>query len=939
MKKLLKILGVVVLLLVTAIIVLPIVFKDDIKQAMDDAVNENLNAKVFYDTDAFSLSLLTNFPDLTVKIGNFGIVGIQDFSQDTLVAVQNFQITFDVMSVISGDQIIIEEIQLNQPNISILVLENGLANYDIAKASEATEEVIVEDAPSSEESSISIGIERWAIIDGQLSYDDQSMGFYTTLVGLNHEGKGDFTLEVFDLMTQTTIESFSLGYDGVEYMANKKITADVTLNMNLSDMKFTFKENRLAVNDFAMEADGFISMPGEDIDMDITFGGKEIDLKSILSLIPGVYQEYLTGVEAGGEINFDGYVKGKFNDTSMPKIAANLSISNGRIVYQEFNIPMEQINLKTSFNYPSADLRETSFNVDEFSMLVDGEKLASYLKFKNLENYQWDFGIDGNADLEKITKIIPLEGMSLRGKINAVLKTAGSMSDLEAERYEAMPTSGSLTVNDFYFASPDLPQGFGITKANLSFKPSVIALNQFDAVSGNSDFSLQGNVTNYIGFALSENEMLQGSLALKSKLIDVNEFMPEETEEVDETSDSTALEVVRVPENIDFIFTSSIDRISYTKLNLDNFQGAILVKDGSIILENNSFNMLDGTFELSGSYTTKDLEEPKYDFSFKVKDLSITSAFESFETVQQYIPIAKQVTGKFSTEFGVNGLLGSDMMPLMDQMNLKGLVNVAQATLSGGEFVNKLNAVAALKSNASTSTTEKNISLKDVLIATEIKDGRLFVQPFDLNVNGQKATVGGSNSLDGKLDYSMLMRDVPTGAIGNALNNALSGITGGKKLVSDKINLNLGIGGTYDDVKVNLLGTSPAGSDESTTTKAAFQQQLTSKVDEEKQKVEADIEKKKEEQRQNIITTAESQAEKIRAEGKTSADKVRKEGYAAADKLIADAGSNPIKKKVAQEAANKLKAETDKKAANIEAEANKKADQLVAEAKAKAAKI
>lgn len=939
MKKLLKILGVVVLLLATAIIVLPIVFKDDIKQAMDDAINENLNAKVFYDTDAFSLSLLTNFPDLTVKIGNFGIVGIQDFSQDTLVAVQNFQITVDVMSVISGDQIIIEEIQLDQPNISILVLENGLANYDIAKASETTEEVTVEDAPSSEESSISIGIERWAIIDGQLSYNDQSMGFYTTLVGLNHEGKGDFTLEVFDLMTQTTIESFSLGYDGVEYVANKKIAADVTLNMDLGDMKFTFKENRLAVNDFAMEADGFISMPGEDIDMDITFGGKEIDLKSILSLIPGVYQEYLAGVEADGEINFDGSVKGKFNDTSMPKIAANLSISNGRIVYQEFNIPMEQINLKTNFNYPSADLRETSFNVDEFSMLIDGEKLTSYLKFKNLENYQWDFGIEGNADLEKINKIIPLEGMSLRGKINAVLKTAGSMSDLEAERYEAMPTSGSLTVNDFYFASPDLPQGFGITKANLSFKPSIIALNQFDAVSGNSDFSLQGNVTNYIGFALSENELLQGSLALKSKLIDVNEFMPEETEEVDETSDSTALEIVRVPENIDFIFTSSIDRISYTNLNLDNFQGAILVRDESIILENNSFNMLDGTFELSGSYTTKDLEEPKYDFGFKVKDLSITSAFESFETVQQYIPIAKQVTGKFSTEFGVNGLLGSDMMPLMDQMNLKGLVNIAQATLTGGEFVSKLNAVAALKSNASTSTSEKNISLKDVLIATEIKDGRLFVEPFDLNVNGQKATVGGSNSLDGKLDYSMLMRDVPTGAIGNALNSALSGITGGKKLVSDKINLNLGIGGSYDDVIVKLLGTSPAGSGEGTTTKAAFTQQLTSKVDEEKQKVEADIEKKKEEQRQNIINTAESQAEQIRAEGKSSADKVRKEGYAAADKLVADAGSNPIKKKIAQEAANKLRAETDKKAANIEAEANKKADQLVAEAKAKAAKI
>ena len=77
---------------------------------------------------------------------------------------------------------------------------------------------------------------------------------------------------------------------------------------------------------------------------------------------------------------------------------------------------MEAIELRTSFNYPSADLRETSFNIDKFHMLVDGEEISSYLKFKNLENFYWDFGFDGNVDLEKITKIIPLEGIELKGK-------------------------------------------------------------------------------------------------------------------------------------------------------------------------------------------------------------------------------------------------------------------------------------------------------------------------------------------------------------------------------------------------------------------------------------------------------------------------------------------------------------------------------------------
>lgn len=937
MKKILIILGILFAVLFTAIIAIPVIFKDDIQQALDSTMDENLNAKVFYDTDQFSITLISNFPDLTVSLGDFGVVGLGVFQQDTLVSIDNFRVTINLMSVINGDQIQVEEILLVQPKINVLVFEDGTANYDIAKPFEDAETEQEDEIGEGGSSEMSIGIERWAITDGQVLYQDKSMSFYMSLVGLNHEGTGDFTLDIFDLATHTSVDNVSLGFEDVDYISDKRFDADVRLNMNLTEMQFTFRENRIAINDFVMGAEGFISMPGEDIDMDITFEGTDIDLKSILSLIPGVYQEYLAGVTAAGEINFDGLVKGTFNETSMPQVAASLSVSNGSISYTEFNIPMEDINIQTSFDYPSANLSETSFNVDKFSMLVDGEKLEANLKFKNLDNYTWDFGFEGNADLEKITKIIPLEEMTLKGKINAGLNSSGQMSAVEAEQYDKLKTSGQIKVDGFYFESVDLPQGFGISAANLSFDPGQISLNQFDATSGSSDFSIKGEVKNYLGFALND-ELLYGSMSLNSTLLDLNEFIPEgESEEMQTEEDTASLEVIKIPENIDFTFASTIEKIVFTNLEMNNFEGKVLVKDGAVVLDQNRFNMLDGSFELSGSYVTKDLNEPKYEFGFKVKDLSIASAFNSFSTIQRYVPIAKQVTGQFSTNFKVNGLIGSDMMPLMEEINLAGLVNIAQASLSKGDFVSKLNSIAAFNSGAASTNSSEPISIKDVLIQTSIKDGRLFVEPFNLNVKGQKATLGGSNSLDGKLDYSMLIKEIPTGAVGAALNSAIGSLAGGQKLVSDKIDVDLGIGGTYDDVRVKLISTSASGA--ASGAAAAFRQQITSKVDDEKAKVEAALDRKKEEQRQKIISEAQAQAEEIRSKGKSSAGQVRKEGYAAADKLIADAGSNPIKKKVAQEAAKKLRAETDKKANAIEAESNKKADQLVSEAKEKAAKI
>ncbi len=379
MKKVFIAIAIVLGLLIVTIFAAPVIFKDDIQKAIDKTMAESLNAKVFYDTDQFSLSLISNFPDFTVAIGDFGIVGINQFSKDTLVSVGSFEITVDLMSAISGDQIQINEVLLDQPRITVLVLPDGTANYDIAKESETTKTEEVSEEGSSD---MSIGIEKWAITNGDLKYIDQSMAFFTILEGLNHEGSGDFTLDVFEMAFTTDIAKVSLGYEGEEYISNKTLEANINMNMDLGAMKFTFMENTIALNDFAMGAEGFISMPANDIDMEITFGGKEISLKSILSLIPGAYQEYLDGVTAGGEIGFDGFVKGTFNETSMPKIGASLAVNNGNISYADYPVPMEQINIEANFDCPSADLTETSFNVNKFHMLVDGEELSAYLKFK-----------------------------------------------------------------------------------------------------------------------------------------------------------------------------------------------------------------------------------------------------------------------------------------------------------------------------------------------------------------------------------------------------------------------------------------------------------------------------------------------------------------------------------------------------------------------------
>ena len=43
-----------------------------------------------------------------------------------------------------------------------------------------------------------------------------------------------------------------------------------------------------------------------------------------------------------------------------------------------------------------------SFELNELSFLLDGERVTTSLKIDNLLDYKWDFGFDGSLDLGKL---------------------------------------------------------------------------------------------------------------------------------------------------------------------------------------------------------------------------------------------------------------------------------------------------------------------------------------------------------------------------------------------------------------------------------------------------------------------------------------------------------------------------------------------------------
>lgn len=913
MKKALKwifiILGSLLIVTLAAAFIVPIVFKDDIKAAIDKEIAKSVNAEVVFDVDKFNLTLFRNFPNVTVQMGDLGVINRAPFDGQVLFATDRFEVEVNLKEILFGDQIRVKGISLIKPVINIKVLEDGRANWDIAIPS--TDTVQVEEEAGGD---FSFGIDHWEIVDADVTYDDKSLPYFLSIRGLNHSGSGDFTQDVFDLRTRTIADSVTTSFDGVEYLTNKRAEIDAVIAISEEYTKYTFRENTAKINDFAMSFDGWFKMNEADYAMDISFASPENSFKSILSLVPGIYTESFRNIETKGELAFKGFVKGTYSEKQMPAfnvdlkvndamfqypdlptavnninvellidnkdgvventivdlkkmhvdfgsnpvdaralitkfyptkvdaainaklnlaelnkmfpmeglemkgsyainmtakgtydslkktipaVDASMALTGGYVKSADFPVPLQDVGFTSTIKNSSGRMAETVINVKDFNMLMDGEKFNADLVVQNLDDYTWDLNANGGIDLEKMTKVFPVDGMTLAGKVKADIHTKGKYSDLQAEKYERLPTSGSASLTDFKYTSKDLPYAVTLSQAAMVFDPRKVELQKLNGTIGKSDFSVSGSVLNYLGYALGKNETIKGTVNFNSNLLDLHEFMTD-TEETPVTEDTTSYGVVPVPENVDFLLKSSIKTVKLMDYTITNAQGDIIVKDGVANLDGIKFNMLGGAFVVTGSYNTKDINHPKYDFGLKIDGMSIQQAASSFSVVQTYAPIAGLMNGKFSTDFKIQGELGQDMMPKMNTVNGDGLVKVAQASLKGSKFVSGLTAITKLEDT-------DEVSLKDVLMSASIDNGRLSVKPFDVAVGSYKTSVSGSTGIDGSIDYSLKM-NVPAGKLGSEFQSFLNKNTGSNN-PTDVIPVNIGLGNTFTDPKFKLIAT------------------------------------------------------------------------------------------------------------------------------------
>ncbi len=923
-KVFLKSLLILILFLLVLIIVLPIIFKPRLMELAKNEINKNVNAKVEFAD--FKLNLIRTFPHLYVGMTDLSVVGLEEFEGDTLVAFNSFGLSVNLFSLLGDKGIEVRSILLDEPRIRARVLEDGTANWDIAKETGVEE---VPDTTAGETPSFHVQLKKLEIRNGSISYNDTKGDMQASLDGFNFVLRGDMTQDYTDLNIYSRTEVLNVLMGSIRYLKDAVLSLSIDIGADLKNMNFTFNENEIALNELVFGFDGNLNMPGENIETDLTFQTRETSFKTLLSLIPAIYMNDFQDLETSGQLALNGYARGVYSeaDSTLPDVGLELSVSDAMFKYPDLPKSVEDVAINLVLAVDGDNLDGSIVDLNRFHLSIADNPVDAVIHLKTpVSDPEVEGKVTGNFNLASFLDIIPLEGISLKGLVDMNLELGGRMSMIENEQYEDFKADGRLALSDFEYTSSDLPKDVLINNVVLDFSPRFVNLSSFDVQIGHSDIHLNGRLENFIPF-IFEDETVSGNLDFTSSLLDLNELIPESEEKVVVEEDTSSLSVIEIPANIDFTLTSALDMVKYDEIELSDIQGIIYIKNGKAVMEGLTMDLLEGTMALNGEYNTQDMTKPTAQFDLGISSIEIPSAFNTFNTVQSLMPVAKNLNGDVSVDLEFSSLLGSDMMPVLETIDGYGKVASDSVQVVNSKTFDLI--ASALKLSEERTNTLKNLN-----ISFSIRDGRVFVDPFEASIGNIDMVIGGDQGLDQTMNYLVKMK-IPRSAFGTAANQVIDDLAAEARAVGlnvqpgEFVNVDVNVGGTFTDPSISL-GMKESGGSAVEQVKEQLKETVKQEVEEKKEEVIEKID----EEAQQIIQQAEKEAADLIEAAEEAAAKVIEEADASAKKLEDEAeGKGRIAELAAQRAADKLRSEAREKADKLIKEAKEQGDKIIQAAK------
>ena len=732
-------LAAVVLIILASGFVVTYFFQEEIKGYVLAEINKNLNSELKIGPKV-QVSFLKKFPYTSVKLEDVYLLEVNGKTKsDTLFSFDDVFLQFNLIDVIR-ENYTIRTIQAEDGKAFVKIDQSGKGNFDIFKKLEKSSTLF------------SIKLDDVYIKNLQFSYSDKSANLEISGLANEMSLSGQFANNKYNLDFLLKAILWKVNHKGSRILSTKRIRLEGLAKVDNSKKEYQFEDARIKIADLAMFVNGKVVDKGEQSFLDLNFRGKDLNIGSILSLVPESFTRKFHTFKSTGIFYFTGNISGLLGKGIFPSMEGSFGIKNGELITDNTKVPVRQVNLTGYYSNGRLKTSESSrIEIKNFHAEIGKGFVNGRFYAENFSKPSLKISVQATVELDLIHRFMPTDTLiALDGllKLDMDFKTRLAKPwSIELTDFKNALTSGSLLIKDVNFSLKNNPNDFKDFDGEFYFKGNQLNIKSFSGFISKSDFTLNGYFRNVLPYFFLEGTDFYMNATLTSDRLDVDELL----ERLPVNKPTDTLLALNLPKNAELLLLLDVEQVKFRKFIASNLAGNMMLSNRILTLNGLNMEVLGGEMSLSGRINGQRPSLLAIQGTTSIRRIDIGSLFESMDNFGQEYITSKNLKG-----FG--SIAASFSFPMGPKLNIQTdqLVVESNLLLEKGELVNfmplsKLAGFIRLEEleNIQFATLQNHIS---------IKDKKFIIPQMEVNNNVLNLRVEGTHDFENQIDYHVRLQ-------------------------------------------------------------------------------------------------------------------------------------------------------------------------------------
>lgn len=707
----------------TTAIGLVVYFEDDVKNLVIKELNKSLKAEVKIDPKNIDLTILKSFPKCALEFKNVLILeAVNKKKRDTLIYAGNISLMFNVKDIIK-ENYKIKKINISNAICNLQVDKNGKPNYIFWKKNKT----------ETANDSLHFALEKILLKNVSVSYKNSATKVKTELTIKECVFAGRFSDDNYNLKTSGLAQLNSLLINKSAIINNKILSYDFDFSINKHH--YLIKTAELGINSMFFSIDGNFNYIDSLTDCSLKFKGKNIDITSVVSLLPPEYSERMNDYESEGVF----FTAGDLNYTAGKPILLNaqFGINKAVVTYKPKNTKLKNLNLKGIL---AINEKESYVNFENITSELGNNTFNGNCHIRNFDNPNINLNADINTRLDELNAFWPIDTLEyISGSLNLKAGINGNLNEIKESAFSPnIKAEGAATLNEVKLKVKGKPNEINIKEGGFSLNNRYLNVNNLTILTGKSDIKLTGSLPDFLNY-LFDNK---SDLIINADMQCENLFLEDVLYSGSKGGERNN---ISIPANLGFNLTSKINKLYFANFEAAEITGKITIKNQKVALSDLDLKTMDGKAKVNALADATG-ESIKITASAELSRINITKLFYQLNNFGQSTLIDKNIKGYSTANVDFSGIWNKAL-----EADLKSVSATASITIEEGELIN-FKPLESLSDYVELNEL-KNIKFASLQSVIDIKNEIISIPKTTIKNSALNIDVWGKHTFNNEIDY------------------------------------------------------------------------------------------------------------------------------------------------------------------------------------------